>query len=109
MAEQLGEIQKRVITVCDRETEIWHYQHYKVSHGQSFVVRAARNRRQEKAHQLPIFQFAQYTQPELLAFIFCQPQPQRFFLAFKIDNQWQEHHLVMTLLSWRTFRTIQSR
>ncbi|OWE35705.1 transposase, partial [Escherichia coli] len=30
MAERLGEIQKRVITVCDREAEIWHYLHYKV-------------------------------------------------------------------------------
>ncbi len=33
MAERLGEIQKRVITVCDREADIWHYLHYKVSHG----------------------------------------------------------------------------
>ncbi|HGY7935228.1 TPA: IS4 family transposase, partial [Escherichia coli] len=43
MAERLGEIQKRVITVCDREADIWHYLHYKVSHGQRFVVRAAQN------------------------------------------------------------------
>ncbi len=34
MAERLGEIQKRVITVCDREADIWHYLYYKVSHGQ---------------------------------------------------------------------------
>lgn len=49
MAERLGEIQKRVITVCDREADIWHYLHYKVSHGQRFVVRAAQNRRLEEA------------------------------------------------------------
>ncbi|STK46695.1 transposase of ISEc13 [Escherichia coli] len=49
MAERLGEIQKRIITVCDREADIWHYLHYKVSHGQRFVVRAAQNRRQEEA------------------------------------------------------------
>ncbi|EDM9328809.1 IS4 family transposase, partial [Salmonella enterica subsp. enterica serovar Kentucky] len=48
MAERLGEIQKRVITVCDREADIWHYLHYKVSHGQRFVVRAAQNRRLEE-------------------------------------------------------------
>lgn len=34
MAEWLGEIPKRVITVCDREADIWHYLYYKVSHGQ---------------------------------------------------------------------------
>ncbi|WP_338894037.1 hypothetical protein [Escherichia coli] len=33
MAERLGEIQKQVITVCDREADIWHYLHYKVSRG----------------------------------------------------------------------------
>ncbi|WP_248785010.1 IS4 family transposase [Escherichia coli] len=49
MAERLGEIQKRVITVCDREADIWHYLHYKVSHGQRFVVRAAQNSRLEEA------------------------------------------------------------
>ncbi len=49
MAERLGEIQKRVITVCGLEADIWHYLHYKVSHGQRFVVRAAQNSRQEEA------------------------------------------------------------
>lgn len=49
MAERLGEIQKRVITVCDREADIWHYLHYKVSHGQRFVVRTAQNSRLEEA------------------------------------------------------------
>ena len=44
-----GEIQKRVITVCDREADIWHYLHYKVSHGQRFVVRTAQNSRLEEA------------------------------------------------------------
>ena len=33
----------------DREANIWHYLHYKVSHGQRFVMRAAQNRRLEEA------------------------------------------------------------
>ena len=49
MAERLGEIQKRVIPVCDREADIWYYLHYKVSLGQRFVVRAAQNHRLEEA------------------------------------------------------------
>lgn len=44
MAQRLGETQSRVISVCDREADIWHYLSYKLSHGQRFVVRAAQNR-----------------------------------------------------------------
>lgn len=44
MAQRLGEIQSRVISVCDREADIWHYLDYKLSRGQRFVVRAAQNR-----------------------------------------------------------------
>lgn len=44
MAQRLGEIQSRVISVCDREADIWHYLDYKLSQGQRFVVRAAQNR-----------------------------------------------------------------
>lgn len=49
MDERLGERQKRVITVCELEADIWYYLHYKVSHGQRFVVHAAQNRRLEEA------------------------------------------------------------
>ncbi len=44
MAQRLGEIQSWVISVCDREADIWHYLDYKLSQGQRFVVRAAQNR-----------------------------------------------------------------
>lgn len=44
MAQRLGDAQSRVISVCDREADIWHYLNYKVSQGQRFVVRAAQNR-----------------------------------------------------------------
>ncbi|HCM1915985.1 TPA: IS4 family transposase [Salmonella enterica subsp. salamae serovar 28:r:e,n,z15] len=44
MAQRLGEIQSRVISVCDREADIWHYLDYKLSQRQRFVVRAAQNR-----------------------------------------------------------------
>lgn len=44
MVQRLGEIQPRVISVCDREADIWHYLDYKLSQGQRFVVRAAQNR-----------------------------------------------------------------
>lgn len=47
MAQRLGDTQARVISVCDREADIWHYLDYKISHGQRFVVRAAQNRRLE--------------------------------------------------------------
>lgn len=45
MAQRLGDTQARVISVCDREADIWQYLDYKISHGQRFVVRAAQNRR----------------------------------------------------------------
>ena len=44
MAERLGEIQKRVITVCDREADIWHYLHYKVSRGKPHAECDAKRR-----------------------------------------------------------------
>jgi len=44
MTQRLSEIQSRVISVCDREADIWHYLDYKISQGQRFVVRAAQNR-----------------------------------------------------------------
>lgn len=47
MSQRLGDVQSRVISVCDREADIWHYLNYKVCQGQRFVVRAAQNRRLE--------------------------------------------------------------
>ncbi|WP_330982379.1 MULTISPECIES: IS4 family transposase [Enterobacterales] len=47
MAQRLGDIQSNVISVCDREADIWQYLNYKTSQGQRFVVRAAQNRRLE--------------------------------------------------------------
>ncbi|EHU39722.1 putative transposase [Escherichia coli DEC2C] len=44
MAERLGEIQKRVITVCDREADIWHYLHYNVSRGKPHAECDAKRR-----------------------------------------------------------------
>lgn len=44
MAQRLGDMQSRVISVCDREADIWHYLDYKISQGQRFVVRAAQDR-----------------------------------------------------------------
>ncbi len=44
MAERLGEIQKQVITVCDREADIWHYLHYKVSRGKPHAECDAKRR-----------------------------------------------------------------
>lgn len=48
-AERLGtvldrETMQRVISVCDREADIYQYLHYKLGHGERFVVRAARDR-----------------------------------------------------------------
>lgn len=56
-AQRLGEMQSNVISVCDREADIWQYLDYKISQGQRFVVRAAQNRRLEgndnKLFELP--------------------------------------------------------
>lgn len=49
MAQRLGDVQSNVISVCDREADIWQYLEYKVSQGQRFVVRAAQNRRLENS------------------------------------------------------------
>ena len=44
MASRLGDTQSRVISVCDREADIWQYLDYKVRQGQRFVIRAAHDR-----------------------------------------------------------------
>lgn len=45
MESQLGEDIGRVISVCDREADIYEYLDYKTSQGQRYIVRAAWNRK----------------------------------------------------------------
>jgi hypothetical protein len=44
MSERLGETMARVISVCDREADIFEYLQYKREHSQRYVVRACRDR-----------------------------------------------------------------
>ena len=44
VAERLGDVMEKVVSVCDREADIYEYLLYKQSNGQRFVVRAAQNR-----------------------------------------------------------------
>lgn len=44
MSERLGELQSRVISVCDRESDIYEYLHFKLSQQQRFVVRSTYSR-----------------------------------------------------------------
>lgn len=45
MAERLGDTMQETISVCDRESDIYEYMHYKVNAGQRFVVRTHYNRK----------------------------------------------------------------
>jgi len=45
MLERLGESAKKVISVCDREADIYDYLSYKCKHNQRFIVRAGQNRK----------------------------------------------------------------
>lgn len=54
MAERLREIQKQVITVCDREADIWHYLHYKVSRGKPHAECDAKGGRAARQAQMLI-------------------------------------------------------
>jgi hypothetical protein len=45
MAARLGAALARVITVCDREADVFEYLHYKLDRGERFIVRAAQDRR----------------------------------------------------------------
>lgn len=47
LAERMGEAMSRVISVCDREADVFAYLAHKVECGERFVVRAACNRRTE--------------------------------------------------------------
>jgi len=48
---RFGELQPRMISVADREADIFNYLHYKVNNNQRFIVRAAYNRRLVEEHQ----------------------------------------------------------
>lgn len=45
MAERLGDTMKHTISVCDRESDVYEYMHYKVSTEQRFVLRTHYNRK----------------------------------------------------------------
>jgi hypothetical protein len=45
VSERLGETMARTISVCDRESDVYEYLHYKVNAGQRFVVRTHYNRK----------------------------------------------------------------
>lgn len=42
---RMGSLMRKVISVCDRESDIYDYINFKVTSGQRFVIRAAQNRR----------------------------------------------------------------
>jgi hypothetical protein len=44
VAERLGAAMTQVMTVCDREADVFEYLHYKHSRGERFIVRAAQDR-----------------------------------------------------------------
>jgi hypothetical protein len=44
IAARLGAAMAKVITVCDREADVFEYLHYKGSRGERFIVRAAQDR-----------------------------------------------------------------
>lgn len=44
VAARLGEVMAKVITVCDREADVFEYLHYKCSRGERFLIRAAQDR-----------------------------------------------------------------
>ena len=56
MAKRLGDTLQQTISVCDRESDIYEYMHYKVTAGQRFVVRTHYNRKLENT-ALKLFDF----------------------------------------------------
>jgi len=51
LSARMGEAMTRVVSVCDREADVFEYLDYKLERGERFVVRAAWNRRTSEAHQ----------------------------------------------------------
>ena len=49
---RLGPLMERVVSVCDREADVFEYLYDKVEHGERFVVRAAWDRRTAQAQRL---------------------------------------------------------
>ena len=45
VASRLGSLMSQVVSVCDRESDVYEYLCYKVGRGERFVVRASRDRR----------------------------------------------------------------
>jgi hypothetical protein len=52
MSARMGSLMARTISVCDRESDIYDYLHYKCAQGQRFVVRSMENRRLQGRDQL---------------------------------------------------------
>ena len=57
MAERLATQMSRVISVCDREADIYEYLHYKLTRQQRFVVRSMQSRHIEE-HENKLYAFA---------------------------------------------------
>jgi hypothetical protein len=56
VAARLGATMARVISVCDRESDVYEYLRYKSDCGQRYVIRAARDRRVNDAPQARLFE-----------------------------------------------------
>ena len=52
LSERLGGMMERVISVCDREADVFEYLTHKDERGERFVVRAAQNRRTTQSSRL---------------------------------------------------------
>jgi hypothetical protein len=57
MSRRLGGVMSRTISVCDRESDVYEYLRYKLSHQQRFVIRAARDRCIAGSDSTHLFEF----------------------------------------------------
>lgn len=62
MASRLGEVMQKVISVCDREADIYEYLTYKVRHNQRFIVRSMQSRCIEESDS-KLYAFSDTLQP----------------------------------------------
>ena len=51
VAHRVGNDVRKIITVCDRESDIYDYLKYKIDSGERFIVRAGQNRRVENENK----------------------------------------------------------
>lgn len=51
VSHRVGSNMRKIITVCDRESDIYDYIKYKIDSGERFIVRAAQNRRVENENK----------------------------------------------------------